>query len=170
VTEPLKHLLSVFAGSHSSKGYENLFEVRNVLEVQIAGIAAERASEQEIQELQRINRTLAALHRKESQWSESSLARYNDLDFQFHLMLAKCTHNDFFVVLMTALSEAFKSTWNRLHVHADVRSHGMELHDKILNAIRARDPHAARQATQENLKAFLADAEEKSLGTPPAAR
>jgi GntR family transcriptional regulator, transcriptional repressor for pyruvate dehydrogenase complex len=172
VTEPLKQLLNVFVSKDTSKGYANLFEVRNILEVEIAGLAAERASEQDIENLDQINRTMAVHHGKRSTWSEKDLIAYNELDFQFHVALAKCTGNDFFVVLLTALSGAFKGAWSHTHNHPEVREHGLEMHEAIMRAIRAGKGNAARQATRNNLKAFLADVEQnaKTDGTPPRQR
>jgi GntR family transcriptional repressor for pyruvate dehydrogenase complex len=158
VAEPLTNVLNVFVRRNTSEGYANLFEVRNVLEVEIAGLAAERASQEDIENLERLNRSLANLDRKIAQ-SDEFLDRYNQVDFEFHRALAKCTGNAFFVLLITSLSEAFKGTWRHMHHQSEIRGHGLEMNAKILNAIRAGDPAAAREATRENLTKFLADAE-----------
>ena len=156
--EPLTNALSVFVRRNAQQSYTELFEVRSVLEVEIAGLAAERASSEEIDYLAKLNRTLATMHSKMDDLSDKDLARYNQLDFEFHQALAKCTRNNFFVILVAALSDAFKGTWNQTHHRSENRGHGIEMHERILNAIRAHDPTAARQATRENLSAFLIDA------------
>jgi DNA-binding FadR family transcriptional regulator len=84
--------------------------------------------------------------------------RYNELDFEFHQTLAKATRNHFFMILLTALSDAFQGAWSHTHNRAENRGHGIEMHERILNAVRAHDSAAARQATRENLSAFLVDA------------
>lgn len=157
--EPLTNALNAFVRRKASQGSTELFEVRNILEVEIAGLAAERASEKDIENLTKLNRSLATLHRKMDDLSDKELERFNQLDFEFHQTLARCTCNDLFVILVAALSDAFKTTWNRTHHLSENRGHGIEMHDRILNAIRAHDPVAARQATRDNLSAFLLDAE-----------
>lgn len=156
--EPLANALNVFVRRKALQGYAELFEVRSILEVEIAGLAAERASEKDIEHLTKLNRSLAAMHRKMADLSDKDLERYNQLDFEFHQTLARCTRNDFFVILVAALSDAFKGTWNQTHHLSENRGHGIEMHERILNTIRAHDPAAARQATRENLRAFLVDA------------
>jgi GntR family transcriptional repressor for pyruvate dehydrogenase complex len=169
VATPLTNILSVFVRGNTSDGYANLFEARNVLEVEIAGLAAERASEKDIEYLAELNRSLAKLDRKIGH-SDEALDRYNEIDFDFHLALAKCTRNNFFVLLITALSGAFKGTWSHMHHQPEIRRHGLEMNEKILDAIRAADPVAARHTTRENLTTFLADAESVQHADAPQAK
>jgi GntR family transcriptional repressor for pyruvate dehydrogenase complex len=158
MTEPLRDLFGLFVARNNDNG-RKLFEVRNLLEVEIAGLAAERATEEDIANLEKINRSMERLHRNGAKSDEESrVMRYNDLDFEFHLTLARSTKNEFFVILLAALSGAFISSWALMHVSAEVRGHGLHMHDRILEAIRAHDPRRARRCTRDNLRAFLADA------------
>ncbi len=155
LSEPFIDLLDLCVSRQGPSGRLNLYEVRSLLEVEIAGLAAERATPVEISELERINCLLEEMNARENQWTEEQLRSYNNLEFQFHVSLARCTKNELFVVLLSALSEAFKRSWTDIHAHSATRRHGVELHRNILNAIRSRDPRKARRATRENLKAFL---------------
>ncbi|HZT31175.1 MAG TPA: FadR/GntR family transcriptional regulator [Bryobacteraceae bacterium] len=161
MTEPLADLFDLFVAQEESNGAASLFEVRKLLEVEIAGLAAERATDEDIAHLDRLNQSMQRLHKKAVDWTEEQMHRYNDLDFQFHLFLAKCTKNALFVILMSALSGSFKSSWTHMHQKAEVRTHGIQMHERILKAIRSRDPRLARKATRENLEAFMADASRK---------
>lgn len=158
VSEPLKSFVELFLAKESSNGYVHLFEVRSFLEVEIAGLAAERATQEEIENLERINTSLRRLNGKAGTWSQGDTTRFNQLDFQFHLALAKCTKNDLFVILFSRLSDALMSAWARMCLRSEVRQHGIQMHEKIFEAIRVRDARAARRATRENLKCFLVDA------------
>lgn len=158
MAEPLRDLFDLFVARHSDNE-RKLFEVRSLLEVEIAGLAADRATDSEIQQLEKINRSMMRMHRKADQsGDEYELRKYNDLDFEFHVMLAHCTKNEFFVILLTALSGAFMSSWAQMHVHSEVRCHGLRMHEKIMDAIRSHDAKKARLCTRDNLRAFLADA------------
>src|SRR5205809_5051617 len=90
------------------------------------------------------------------------MRQFNELDFLFHLALAKPTKNDLFVILLTALSKAFQDSWSHMCHRSEVRQHGIEMHERIFKAIRAKDPRPARRATRENLNRFLEDASQFS--------
>lgn len=155
VTEPLRDLLNVFAARHGTNGHNNLFEARRLLEVEIAGLAAERATPDDIAHLQKLNDKLARMNKLEQNWTEEKMREYNQVELQFHLSLAQCTKNEFFVVLLNALSDAFSESWSDIHSRLETRKQGVDLHARILAAVSAKDPRAARRATRENLKAFL---------------
>jgi hypothetical protein len=57
---------------------------------------------------------------------------------------------------MTALAGAFKSNWE--HQHAKVREHGIQMNERILKAIRSRDPVRRGEPRERIWKAFLVDA------------
>ena len=155
LSEPLKDLLDLCVSRQGASGRVNLHEVRSLLEVEIAGLAAERATPEEILELERINAVLAEMNLDPGPWSEERLRSYNGLEFQFHVSLARCTKNELFVVLLSALFGAFNKSWSNIHCQPEARKHGVELHRGILSAIRSGDPRRARRATRDNLKAFL---------------
>jgi DNA-binding FadR family transcriptional regulator len=158
VSEPLKDLLNIFAAGRGPSAHRHLFEVRSLLEVEIAGLAAERATSEDICTLNRINDKLARMAKKnriEEIWPQDKLRTYNQLELEFHMGLARCTKNEFFVILLGALAEAISESWAHIHDRSETRVQGVDLHANILAAISARDPRAARRAARENLKAFL---------------
>ncbi len=157
VSEPLKSFVDLFLARKSSSGSKHLFEVRSLLEVEIAGLAAERATEQDMLELGRTNDALKKLHQKSGPWSEKDTAEFERIDLQFHLAVAESTRNELFVLLLSALSDALLTAWARISQRAEVRERGIQMHDKMFSAIRQRDPQGARRATRENLDRFLAD-------------
>jgi GntR family transcriptional repressor for pyruvate dehydrogenase complex len=154
VTAPLKDLLHLAAGRGANSDF-SLFEVRSLLEVEIAGLAAERATESDVQQLVRMNEELARMNRRGGAWSNEQLRCYNELEFQFHVGLAKATKNELFVVLLTALWGAFDRNWMHIHCRREMREQGVGLHTSILRAIAGKNPRAARRATRDNLRAFL---------------
>jgi GntR family transcriptional regulator, transcriptional repressor for pyruvate dehydrogenase complex len=155
LSEPLKDLLDLCVSRQGASGRVNLHEVRSLLEVEIAGLAAERATPEDISELERINAVLEEMNLHAGPWTEERLRSYNGLEFQFHVHLSRCTKNELFVVLLSALFGAFTKSWSDIHCQPDTRKHGVDLHKGILAAIRSGDPRGARRATRNNLKAFL---------------
>lgn len=158
VAEPLKDLLHVFASGHGPGAHRHLFEVRSLLEIEIAGLAAERATSEDIAKLKHINDKLARMAKKsrsEETWPEEKLQAYNALELQFHMGLARCTKNEFFVILLGALADSISESWAHIHDRSQTRAQGVDFHSHILAAISSRDARAARRAARENLEAFL---------------
>jgi GntR family transcriptional repressor for pyruvate dehydrogenase complex len=122
-----------------------LFEARRLLEPSLAALAATRATPEELHEMERI---------LESQASEVAAGRTGlAQDAQFHAAIGAASHNraitriaHAIMDLLTQSREEALSTPGR-----PTRSH--EDHRRVLAAITARDPEAARQAMLEHLAA-----------------
>lgn len=137
-------LLTLYLRLNVSIDVKDLYEIRKVLEVPMAGLAAERASEEDIELLTQLYREMSnALEDEE---------RYIQADLEFHMRLAGATKNRLFLVLLAPLVEAL--TADRLAIYkcngAAVR--GQEGHFKIVEAVRERDPQRAMKAMAEHLR------------------
>lgn len=127
---------------------EQVLELRKMLEVPVAGLAAVRRDEGELARLEAILATMAeAASRGEPAIEE---------DFEFHLQIARCARNDAVVKVMGAISGLVRhalslhriKTWNIPGRPQQV----VEQHRRIVEAIRARDPAAAEAAMREHLE------------------
>lgn len=126
-----------------------VLELRISLETEAAGLAAQRASEEQ---LQAMTSALASFARAINDQSDAVPS-----DFQFHMEVAKATANRHFADLMTYLGTHIiprtrvntpeQSTEGRqaylLRVHSE--------HESIFNAIKNRDVDAARAAMRMHL-------------------
>ena len=72
-----------------------MLEVRRLLEVEIAGLAAERRTNADLAKLAAI----LAAHEQVN----SDLARFAELDLDFHMAVASATQNELFVILLNSL-------------------------------------------------------------------
>lgn len=128
----------------------HIYELRTGLEGAAAALAAVRATEDDLQHMAHILAELkASLHLPDSalEW-----------DFAFHRSLAAATHNPHYSQLLAYLSDQWR------HSVQVARRHTLELaglsrtarvheeHEAIFEAVRARDPHAARLRAQEHLQ------------------
>ena len=123
--------------------HDKIHEVRLAIEVQVAGLAAERATDADIEALR-----LALAHHREV-FEDLELAARADVDY--HVELARCTHNDLFVVMLDSLGDVMLEFRRTAMAKPGNRRVGLADHARILKAVTAHDPEAARAAMTEHL-------------------
>ena len=115
-----------------------LLELRGVLEESAAALAAARATENEIVEIE------AALNRMcDGTVPEEIYAA----DLQFHISIARASGNRFFEIVLEPLTEVFLKQI-QLSAKVDI---GVKQHVEVLKAIQRRDPAAAGLAVRRLL-------------------
>ena len=132
---------SAYLQHHST---EEVLDFRCAVEVETAGLAAQRASEQDILELKRL---LAQQMEDEANRTPQSFA---DNDLAFHMTIAKSTGNSLIVATYEILGDILGSAM--LHT---VRSLGMNIgipyHRKLVEAIVARGGGRAIVTMKEHM-------------------
>lgn len=142
---------SSIAGERSNKISValNVLEVRMGIEIESAGLAAQRHSTSQV----------AAIHET---WNEFArlLAQgtpTGKTDFAFHSAIAAATNNPFYLEVLDALGSRtipcdVASPWGTESVLTYEYQVGLhEEHRRILNAISARDADGAREAMRDHL-------------------
>jgi GntR family transcriptional repressor for pyruvate dehydrogenase complex len=123
------------------RSLRHLVEVRRPLECEIAALAAERATPQHLE---------AAAAAIDALRSARSLEEQVEADVRFHRLLAEATANPVFLTLLDTVSGLLRESRRRT-----IGRHGMGVaddhHREILEAIRRRDPAAARAAMAHHL-------------------
>lgn len=122
-----------------------LFEARRLLEPALAALAAERATPEDVQEMERILEEQA----REVEGGRTGLAQ----DARFHAALGAAAHNRAITRIAHAVIDLLaQSREESLNTPGrPTRSH--EDHRRILAAVARRDAAAARQAMLEHLEA-----------------
>jgi len=122
------------------KYVEELIEAREIVEMQLVVLAAQRASDDQIATLESI------LTRMEQ--AISNPARYSEADVQFHLAMAEASGNR---VLSQAMSNIRASLKREMELSAEVgaRRHGdlrfsADSHRRVLDAIKSGDAEVAK--------------------------
>ncbi len=138
ITEPLGVLLQ-------SKGFtiDHLHHVRSILEVEIAGLAALQATEQDIQVL---HQTVSAMV------TANSPEEFANLDAEFHKTLAQTSHNPLLVVLLDSIRDVMQEVRLRVTNHPYLRQTVIPDHARILDRVTVRDLEGARQAMVAHLE------------------
>src|SRR4029453_2156739 len=137
-SEPLRLLAELHGFS-----YDHMFETRSVLEVGAAGLAAERATGDQLATMaEEIAEMFAAL--KDPQ-------QFLVHDIAFHRAVASASGNPTLATLVemvsTVLYERRRDTIERAHDFNEA----LELHRQVYRAIRARKPDEAREAMREHI-------------------
>lgn len=125
-----------------------IFEVRKILEVQTAGFAAERATEEEILELGLIHETM------KKDFTESGIIR-EELDYDFHYQILKSTHNRITASIIDTIEEQFQmlNSIEKAKYHQDYHLAKQIIveHQKIYYAIKMRDAVKSKASMLKHL-------------------
>ena len=125
--------------------FQDFCEVRESLEVEVAGFAAQRATPENIEALQE------AYHGMITHKNHGSA--FVEYDLQFHTELATATQNALYLVLMKALHEiqlSFRLNSYRMNTEAALAG-GIRCHQKIMNAVVAGNVAKARSEMKMHL-------------------
>ena len=131
----------------SFRAVRDLFEVRLVLEVIIAELAATRATPAQVNDLERLAR---------ESWSLSQSGDNNEkfvkANTEFHLCLARMTQNrELFTLAVGILERNERVSYMELRSSWFQPKEIQDLHGSIVDAIRRRDPVAARAAVIDDI-------------------
>lgn len=130
-------------------GSNSLVEVREILEVEIAALAAERATEQEI-----------AAMREAVQVMDESLDNadaFITADNRFHEALAQATQNALILTLVRSIVNLLSEQRKQIFATAGGPQRGQVHHKSILASVIKHDPEAARAAMRAHLRQVRED-------------
>lgn len=132
----------------SNKEKLELFQVRKIIEVGAASLAAESRTSEQLQHIK------DALDRMEV--AEEGLDLGEKADVDFHLAIAAAASNDILYDMMTKLSNTFSLTMyesRKKSLFSEVQSLKRlhHEHEQIYKAIKAKDASAANQAMMDHL-------------------
>lgn len=135
----------------SNDGYANLVEVREIMESEIAALAATRMTVEFLIAMQE------AYDMMEKSYDNVDLFIEADLDF--HLALAEATQNPLIPALMDSIIDLLREERKRTAQVEGGLTRGQHYHRKILDAVINHNPQAARLAMKEHLQQIRADSE-----------
>jgi GntR family transcriptional repressor for pyruvate dehydrogenase complex len=157
----VRESMNMFLLGAGLPSYAHVHEVRRVLEVEIAGLAAQRASEDDFRAMDQMCTDMAA--------AADDLQAASAADVEFHRALARATGNRLFVVMMDAIGDVLVGIRNATLGNPGRVLGGVEFHRSILRCVAAHDVAGARDAMQVHLDdarmAWLAtESEDQSVG------
>jgi GntR family transcriptional repressor for pyruvate dehydrogenase complex len=140
--------MSLFLRGRPALDYGRVHEVRALLETEVAGLAAQRATTADLDALAESCEEMAGV------LTDAKLAVDADLDF--HRRLARSTHNELFTVLLDAIGGPLVAirvdTFETVEHRAEV---ALAAHRVIYKEVAARAAEGARAAMREHLDDVL---------------
>lgn len=128
-----------------------LTEARQIIEGEAAALAAMLITDEELAEISRLVDEIA-LENRSARGTERA-------DREFHLAIARATKNGGILGAVLALWDLRDNSSEAALLHEKARTANVkpvvDEHTKILEALRARDPDAARKAMQVHLAAVI---------------
>ena len=125
---------------------DNLIEFRSMVEAELAGLAAERATDEQVENLQQL---LASMHAH-----RDDLAMLTFYDMQFHLEIANASHNNLLITTMHSVVKVFtKGIYNAFHVDTDANvQEALKYHENLLFSIQQRNRGMARNLMRSHIQ------------------
>lgn len=124
----------------SPKVFDAILETRRGIEPLAAELAARRATLREIADLEAAWEGMAQ--------AGDDIERFADSDIAFHRILYAASHNPVFRRIGGMIDAALRFSLHETTEHSpDRRAAAIEVHKNLVEALRMRDPDAARQAT-----------------------
>ena len=143
--ESLDTLVSMIASSLTQENgsLTSVFEVRHLLEPQIASLAAERAGPEDIQQM------VDALRDQDGQIGRGETGVEGDT--AFHFAIAQAAHNWALLKVISTVADILRQSRDQSLQTPGRPQRSLSSHRYILEMIRARDGEGARSAMEHHL-------------------
>ena len=138
LAEPFELMVSL-----SDESLFHLFEVRRVLETACAGLAAERISDEELVQFDRIL--------EHSEAARDDPEELLDRDVELHTAIVRATRNPLLIRIMSGVGALALAGRRRTMSLPGVADRSLADHARIVSALRRRSPETARAAMEAHL-------------------
>lgn len=130
----------------SIKDINEVFEIRTALDVLAAGLAVERITEDELEQLERLLVEIGELI------EEDDADKIVESDSQFHDILYRASRNDRLVGIINNLREQFTRFRSISIQYPGRMQKSVEEHRRLVEAIASRDTDLAQQLAREHME------------------
>lgn len=131
----------------SEGSFEQLMELRLVLEVEMAALAAARRTPQDVADMRDLNDRLHT--------ADPTSRSFLDADLSFHEKIAEASGNPFFPLVMRPVNDFLGDSYSAGTGYPSEADHTVTEHLEIANAIEAGDPARARFAAENHLRRIV---------------
>jgi GntR family transcriptional repressor for pyruvate dehydrogenase complex len=146
--------------SGTSDGAAHLVEIREILEPEIAALAATRADDQDLATMREAVSVMDNARHDADAFIEA--------DLDFHLSLAEAAANPFVLSLIDSIVGLLREQRMRIFYVDGGPERGQVHHKRILDAMERRDLRGAREAMQAHLRQVREDSRNTQGNREPA--
>jgi GntR family transcriptional repressor for pyruvate dehydrogenase complex len=143
-TELSSHFQNVSAGLVIA-----LAETRWILEPELAALAAERATDEELADIEDLTRQMEEASRLGNNFAE--------LDVQFHRQIARAARNPILCQTMEGISDLFLESRKNIILDPDAMLRALRYHALIAEVLKQRNAPQARLLMQGHMNAMLSE-------------
>ncbi|MEM1485985.1 FadR/GntR family transcriptional regulator [Oscillospiraceae bacterium PP1C4] len=136
--------------SDQQKLLQNLLETRLIIEPQIAYLATQRATQENIKALEHIVQDFKVM--------PDLRAQHITVDINFHTAVAQCTQNDVLHRFLPVICESIHEGYYETVTIEGSQQRALECHINIFEAIKNRLPEIARSETEKHILQTAKDA------------
>jgi GntR family transcriptional repressor for pyruvate dehydrogenase complex len=122
--------------------FEQLMETRRIIEPEMAALAAERITPEEL-EILRTNSELP---------DDDTVDMHVERDINFHSQIAKATHNHVLLMVLTSTADLLREGRRRIFDVPGELALARHWHHTIFTAIEQHNPQAARKAMAKHME------------------
>lgn len=130
----------------SFKDIADVFEIRAALESLAAGLAAERITDEELEEMER------HLVEKADAIARHDMTQLVEVDTKFHELVYRASRNDRLSLIINNLREQIQRYRSTSLAYPGRMKQSLEEHRAIVEAIQSRDSQLARQLALEHIE------------------
>ncbi|OBR65635.1 transcriptional regulator [Paenibacillus oryzae] len=148
IREPLEHRL------RRAEIFE-VYEVRRMLELEIARLAAMRRDEDDLALMR------SYLEQRSEALEAGDREGYLNADIQFHIAVAAASKNHVVIDLYRTFSSVLRNALGKLEMEEDGHDPNTECHNRLYEAIKTKDVQAAEHWTLQNLNGTVSQLRER---------
>lgn len=160
-------LSALLRSDASTSVLREYLETRRVLEIEAAGLAAERATEEDLQRLSRAFDEMRESADRARQNPEAE-AQYREADIGFHRAIVLATDNRVLARMSEPIHRALAAALGPLGRPELRLERGIPEHERIMRAIAGGDSAGARNAMSDHLATVQGYLDEYSARTEPS--
>lgn len=150
-SQAMRHSLGLMVKIEQLEGTQNLVEVREIIEPEIAALAARRAT---YEDFAAMSESITAMDN-----ALDDADAFIEADLNFHLALAEGTQNALVLVLIDALIDVLRELRKRTSQTPGGLERAQYHHKLILQAVERRDLDGARECMRTHMQQVREDSE-----------
>lgn len=126
--------------------FSELLEVREVIEVALAGFAAKNIDDSGLSKLKSLT------DKMQESANNNDVDTYIKANVEFHVTIADAANNSLLYQVMESVRQALFNFQREIYHSPEVHIASLEQHSSIYKSIKERDPDGARKAMHEHIQ------------------